>query len=63
MDQSEVLAIACDLLKTRGKSRAPGAIGFGFASHCLKNWREIFEPITKCNNRHRVITFYTQLFS
>ena len=31
----------CNLLKARGKSRVQGAI-FGFASHSLKNWREIF---------------------
>ena len=34
--------MACNLLKAREKSRLPGAIGFGFASHWLKNW-----PITK----------------
>ena len=38
----DVFAITCNLLKRREKSRAQGAIGFGFASHWLKNWREIF---------------------
>ena len=41
MNQSEFLAITCNLLKAREKSRAQGAIGFDFASHWLKNWREI----------------------
>ena len=35
-----------------------GAIGFGLASHWLKNWRESFKPITKCSNHnHVIITF------
>ena len=38
------------LLKGREKSRAQGAIGFGFACH----WREVFQPITKRRNRNRV---------
>ena len=44
MNQSEFLAITCNLLKAREKSRVQGAIGFrfAFASHWLKNWREIF---------------------
>jgi len=45
------------LLEAREKSRIQGAIGFGFASHWLKNWREIFKPITKRSNRSRAITF------
>jgi len=28
-------------LKAREKSRVQGAIGFGFASHWLKNWHKI----------------------
>ena len=28
------------------------AIGFGLASHWLKNWRESFKPITKRSNRN-----------
>ena len=35
------------MLRAREKSRVQDAIGFGFASHRLKIWREIFEPITK----------------
>ena len=38
-----------------------GAIGFGFASHWLKNWHEAFEPITKRNNRNHVITVDSHL--
>ena len=34
-----------------------GAIGFGFASHWLKNWRDSFKPITKRSNHNHVITF------
>ena len=41
-NQSEFLAITCNLLKAREKSRVHGAISSGFASHCVKNWRESF---------------------
>ena len=59
MNQSEPMAIACNLFKAREKSRAQGAAGFGFASasHWLKRWGEIFKPITKPRNRDRVMTF------
>ena len=61
MNQSEFLAIICNLLKAREKSRLHGAIGFDFASHWLKNWRESFKPIIKRSNRNHVITFYSHL--
>ena len=61
MNQSQFLTIICNLLKAREKSRAHGAIGFGFASQWLKNWRESFKPIIKRNNRNHVITFYSHL--
>ena len=61
MDQSQVLAITCNLFKAREKSRVHGAIGFGFASHWLKNWRESFKPIIKCSNGNHVITFDSHL--
>ena len=61
MNQSEFLEITCNLLKAREKSRVHGAIGFGFACHWLKNWREIFEPITKRSNRNLLITFVSHL--
>ena len=59
MNQSQFLAITCNSLVAREKSRVHGAIGFGFgfAFHRLKNWRESFKPITKCH----VITFGSHL--
>ena len=42
MSRSQFLAIICNSLKAREKSRVPGAIGFGFTSHWLKNWHESF---------------------
>ena len=61
MNQSQFLAITCDSLKAPEKSRVHGAIGFGFASHWLKNWRDSFKPITKRSNRNHVITFDSHL--
>ena len=61
INQSQILAITCNSLKAREKSRVHGAIGFGFASHWLKNWRESFKPITKRSNRNHVITFDSHL--
>ena len=61
MNQSQFLAITCNSLKARKKSRVQGAIGLGFASHWLKNWRESFKPITKRSNRNHVITFDSHL--
>ena len=61
MNQSQFLAITCNSLEAREKSRVHGAIGFGFASHWLKNWRAYFEPITKHRNCSRVITFDSHL--
>ena len=57
MNQSKFVVIPCNLLKAREKSRVRGAIGFGFASSWLKNWRETFKPFTKRSNRNHVITF------
>ena len=61
MNQSQFLAITCNSLEAREKSRVRGASGFGFASHWLKNWRESFKPITKRSNRNHVITFDNHL--
>ena len=65
MNQSEFVAITCNSLEAREKSRVRGAIGFGFASHWLKYWRESFKPITKRSNRNRnrnhVMTFDSHL--
>ena len=61
MNQSQFLAIIWNLLKAREKSRVHGAIGFGFASRWLKNWRESFKPIIERSNRNHVITFGSHL--
>ena len=61
MNQSQFLAIRCNSLDAREKSRVHGAIGFGFASHWLKNWRESLKPITTRSNRNHVITFDSHL--
>ena len=61
MSQSQFLAITCNSLEAREKSRVHGAIGFGFASHWLKNWRNTFKPITKRSKRNHVITFESHL--
>lgn len=37
MSQSKFIAITYNLLKARETSQVQGAIGFGFASHWLKN--------------------------
>ena len=34
------------------------AIGFGFVSHRLNNWRESFKAITKSSNRNQVINYF-----
>ena len=61
MNQSQFPAITCKSLKARENSRVHGAIGFGFASHWLKSWRQSFKPITKRSNRNHVITFDSNL--
>ena len=61
MNQSQFLAFIWNLLKAREKSRVHGAIGFGFASHWLKNQRKSFKPIVKRNNHNHVITFDSHL--
>ena len=63
MNQSQFLAKTCKSLEAREKPRVRGAIGFGFGfdSHCLKNWRKSFKPITKRSNRNHVITFDSHL--
>ena len=61
MSQSQFLAITCNSLEAREKSRVHGTIGFGFAPHWLKSWRESFKPITKGSKRNHVITFDSHL--
>ena len=58
---NQFLAITCNSLEAREKSRVHVAIGFGFASHWLKNWRDSFKPIAKPSNRNHVITFDSHL--
>ena len=57
MNQSQFLAITCNSLEARELLRVQGAIGFGLASHWLKNWSKSFKPITKRSHRNHVITF------
>ena len=61
MNQSQSLANICKSLRAREKSRIHGAIGFGFDSHWLKNWRDSFKPITKRSNRNHLITYDSHL--
>ena len=61
MNQSEFVEITCNLLEARAKSHVPDAVGFGFASHWLKTWREIFKAIAKRGCRNRVINFDSHL--
>ena len=61
MNQSQFLAITCNSPEAREKSSVHDAIGFGFASHWLKNWRDSFKQITKRSNRNHVITFDSRL--
>ena len=61
MKQSQFVAITCNSLKAREKWRVHGVIGFGFASHWLKNWRESLKPITKRSDGNHVITFDSHL--
>ena len=61
MNQSQFLEILCNSLQAREKSCVHGAIGLGFASLWLKNWRESFMPIAKRSNRDHVITIDSHL--
>ena len=54
-------AMIWNLLKAREKSRVHVAIGYGFASHWLKNLRESLKPITMRSNCNHVITFDSHL--
>mgnify|MGYP000329686402 FL=1 len=61
VNQTQFIAITCNSLEAREKLRIRGAIGFGFTSHWLQNWRESFKPITKRSNRNHVIPFDSHL--
>ena len=60
---NQFLAITCNSLKAREKSRVQGAIAFGFASHWLKNWRKSFKAISKRSNRNHVIILLSTVIS
>ena len=51
MNQSELQTIILYLLNARENWRVQGVMGFGLAFHWLKNWREIFKPMSKRSNR------------
>ena len=59
MNQSQFLAITCNSLEAREKSRVRELVLV--LCHWLKNWRESFKPITKRSNRNHVITFDSHL--
>ena len=61
MNQSQSLAVICNSLEARERSRIHGAIGFGIDSHWSKNWLGSFKPITKRSNRNHVFTFDSHL--
>ena len=61
MNQSQFIAITCNSLEAREKSRVHDAIHVCFDSHWLKNWRESFKPITKRSIRNHGITFDSHL--
>ena len=42
MNQSQFLAITCNSLEAREKSRVQGAIGFDFAPYWLKKLARVF---------------------
>ena len=62
MNQSQFLAITCNSLEAREKSRVRGAIGFVFDSHWLKNWLESFKPITKRSMQSQSRYYFRQSF-
>ena len=62
MNQTEFLASTCDLLISLEKSRAQGAIWFGFCFlFAEKLFVFFFKPITKGSNCNCVITFDSHL--
>ena len=70
MNQSEFQEITCKLLKVQQKVSIQGVIGFGFASHWVKNWLEIFkllESFKNCSNKFcsdwQVINYLHNIFS
>ena len=46
MNQPQFLAITCNSLKARERSRVHSAIGFGFDSQWLKNWSLLSQSLS-----------------
>lgn len=63
VNQSDVLSILPVTCSQRGKYHAYIVIGFGFACHWLKNWSEVFNPISKHNYCNLIINFDRHLKS
>ena len=45
MNQSQFLAIVCNSLKAREKSRVRGAIGFGFGFGFTSHWLKLLSTV------------------
>lgn len=65
MNQSECEAIKCSWHKARENERKQVAIGVGFTSHWLKEWREFFfsgqsqnETMQKQSKRNSALTLH-----
>ena len=63
MDQSELEANTCNRRQARENACERGTIGFGLASHWLRNWREFFKPITERSKGKRDTQLKTALNS
>ena len=57
MNQSEFFEITRNFLKAWEKIAGDKVFGFDFVSRWLRNWREIFTPVSKRINRNYLITF------
>ena len=55
------MTTTCNFKSARDKSRVQERMVSIFPSHWLKNWREIFKPITECSNGNRVSSFDSHL--
>ena len=60
VNQSEFLAISCNLLEARETLSAQGAIGF-FASQWLQKLPGFFKPINKRSKQNKVNSSFTFL--
>ena len=55
MNQLDFRAIICNFLKARENSHVQGSKDFGFACHWLKNWGELFKPITSLSYNNKAL--------